>query len=100
MEIELSIIIPTYNAEKSIEACMDNLITGLEKLDKTKSVEVIVVNDGSTDRTEEKLKQYIHNVYFKLINKKNGGCLQQEMPVSLSPEESIYILLMQMILFM
>ena len=73
MEIELSIIIPTYNAEKSIEACMDNLITGLEKLDKTKSVEVIVVNDGSTDRTEEKLKQYIHNVYFKLINKKNGG---------------------------
>lgn len=73
MEIKLSIIIPAYNAEKSIEACIDNLITGLEKQDKTKSVEVIVVNDGSTDRTEEKLKRYMHNVYFKLINKKNGG---------------------------
>lgn len=73
MEIELSIIIPAYNVENSIEACIDNLISGLEKHDKIKSVEIIVVNDGSTDSTEEKLNRYSHNLSLKVINKPNGG---------------------------
>lgn len=73
MEKELSIIIPAYNAEKSIEACIENLIIGLKKLNKTKSVEVIVINDGSIDNTVEKLKKYINYTYIKVIHKKNGG---------------------------
>lgn len=73
MEIELSIIIPVYNGEKSIGSCIENLISGLKKHNKTKSVEIVVVNDGSTDSTEEKLNRYVDNEFVKLINKPNGG---------------------------
>lgn len=46
----LSIIIPAYNAEKYIEKCLDSMIYSKYIIDKC---ELIVVNDGSTDRTSE-----------------------------------------------
>ena len=71
MGIECSIIIPTYNAEKSIIECINSI--ELEK-EWHHSVEVIVVNDGSTDLTNEVVcdiaKKY---ECVKLINQENQG---------------------------
>lgn len=67
----LTVSIAAYNAEKDIERCLDSLINSgkIEKLD------VIVVNDGSTDKTgqvtEKYVKQYKNSI--RLINKENGG---------------------------
>lgn len=55
MEKKISIIIPCYNVEKYVSRCINSLINqtiGLENL------ELIFVNDASTDRTLEILKEY------------------------------------------
>jgi glycosyltransferase involved in cell wall biosynthesis len=53
----LSIIIPVYNEEKTIHLILDkvkavNLIKAINK-------EVVMVNDASTDQSEERIKTYI-----------------------------------------
>lgn len=56
--VELSIVIPMYNEEANLEQLIRRLITILNDLNI--SYEIICVNDGSTDRTLEKLLEY-HN---------------------------------------
>ena len=68
-EIKVSIIIPAYNVEKYILRCIQSATN-----QTLKEIEVIVVNDGSTDNTQniiEKLSKEDNRII--LINKKNGG---------------------------
>lgn len=51
----VSIVIPCYNEEKNIIGCLDSVYTFDYPKEKT---EVIVVDDGSTDKTPEILKEY------------------------------------------
>ena len=44
----ISIIVTAYNAEKTIERCLNSILNN-----KYDDYEIIVVNDGSTDKTEE-----------------------------------------------
>ncbi len=63
----VSILIPAYNEEKSIRECILSCINQTKKLD-----EIIVVNDGSKDRTLKILKSF--GTKIKIINlKKNTG---------------------------
>lgn len=65
----ISIIIPTYNEEDVILKCLESL--GKQTF---KDFEVIVVDDGSTDTTVEKIKQLRAFGYeLKLINGKHSG---------------------------
>lgn len=64
--MKISAIIPAYNEEKSIE----NAILSLKNQDFPKDeFEIIIVNDGSTDRTREIAEKYAH----KVITQKNQG---------------------------
>jgi len=64
--MKVSIIIPIYNAEKYLDQCI------ISALDQTyKNIEVIAINDGSTDSSLSILKNYQDKI--KIINKKNGG---------------------------
>ncbi len=68
----ISIIVPMFNAEKTIERCL-NSITFQECNIK---VEIIVVNDGSTDNSKTIVENYIiskSNIKLFLLNKNNGG---------------------------
>lgn len=67
--ILFTIIIPAYNAEKYIQACLDSLID-----QDIENYEIIVVNDGSTDSTGKILDDYEkkHN-FIKIIHKENSG---------------------------
>ena len=53
---ELSIVIPAYNEEQAIGPLLDEVFSILEQMQI--SHEVIVVDDGSTDRTPEILKEF------------------------------------------
>jgi len=53
-EPEVSIIIPVYNEEKNIEGCIDSIINSGYPSDK---MEIMVVDDGSTDSTIEKAEK-------------------------------------------
>ena len=60
----LSIIVPIYNEEKTIKEVLTSLIKLKETL---QSIEIIVVNDGSTDNSLKILNEN-HNLYDHLIN--------------------------------
>lgn len=62
----ISVIIPTYQHAGTIAACLDSVLT-----QRVKEIEVIVVNDGSTDGTNEILKAYANRV--KVITQPNQG---------------------------
>ena len=66
----LTIIVPSYNTEKFIDECLPTIIAC-----DNNDLEVLVVNDGSTDGTREKAEKY-QNQYpdiVRIINKENGG---------------------------
>lgn len=62
--MKLSIIIPVYNAAPYLKRCLDSI-------ELQDGVEVIVVDDGSTDKSAEICDEYQE---FMVIHKKNGGC--------------------------
>ena len=68
----LSIIIAAYNVEAYIEECLESL---LHIMAEGKAVEIIVVNDGSTDSTRKKIEGFItaHPEGTTLINQDNHG---------------------------
>ncbi|NMD38763.1 MAG: glycosyltransferase [Christensenellaceae bacterium] len=51
--IKFSVVIPAYNVEKYIEACIDSLIN-----QTLKELQIIIVDDGSTDKTGEIIAKY------------------------------------------
>lgn len=53
--MKLSFIVPAYNAERTLGDCLDSL---LDQDLSTSDYEIIVVNDGSTDRTADIIAQY------------------------------------------
>lgn len=65
----LSIVVPAYNSESYLNKCIDSLLVGGDE------VEIIIVNDGSSDGTDEIANQYIkqYPTIIKYVNKENGG---------------------------
>ena len=59
----ISIIIPVFNAEKTIEILVNNISNTLTK---NYDFEIILVNDCSKDNSEEKLLRFCHFLYEKL----------------------------------
>ena len=71
----LSVIVPVFNGEKYLEECLLSLInqTNDGKL-SVENYEIIVVNDGSTDGTEQIIDTFSQKYPFiKKFNKDNGG---------------------------
>ena len=58
----VSIIVPVYNVEKYLEKCLDSLVN-----QTLKDIEIIVVNDGSTDNSQLIVDTYVQK-YPTLIN--------------------------------
>lgn len=67
--LKVSIIVPVYNAEKTLIRCLDSL-TGQTYHNQ----EIILINDGSTDNSQEICERYSRTYsYITLINQKNAG---------------------------
>lgn len=64
---DISIIVPIYNAENYIEKCIDSLINQTKK-----EIEIILINDGSIDNTEQVIKKY-KDKRIKYFKNKNQG---------------------------
>lgn len=68
--VKISVIVPVYNVEKYLKKCLDSLVK-----QKFNSYEVLVVNDGSPDNSQEIVDEYVKK-YPKIIKsfiKENGG---------------------------
>ena len=65
----LSIAVPCYNSAAYMRKCIDSLLPGGE------DVEIIIVNDGSSDSTPDIAEEYRERFpgIIKVVNKENGG---------------------------
>ncbi|HBG49140.1 MAG TPA: hypothetical protein DDW90_06490 [Cyanobacteria bacterium UBA9971] len=66
---KVSVIIPIYNAENTLEKCLDSIIN-----QTLSDIEIILVDDGSTDKSLEIIQKYEQqDSRIKLIHQKNNG---------------------------
>ena len=65
----ISVIVPVYNAENYIDKCVESLVNQTYK-----NLEIILVNDGSTDSSGTKCDEWAKkDSRIKVIHKENGG---------------------------
>lgn len=65
----ISVVIPAYNMQDYIGECLNSIINQNQKVD-----EIIIINDGSKDRTAEVAQKYVDQYNFiRLFNYENGG---------------------------
>ena len=69
----ISIIIPIYIVNKYLRECLDSIIN-----QTLKTIEIICVNNGSTDNSLEIIKEYIYENRIIIINKNNSGYGENE----------------------
>ena len=68
-KVKVSVILPVYNQEKYLETAINSL-----RNQSLKDIEIICVNDGSTDNSLNILNDYVQkDARIKLINQKNQG---------------------------
>ena len=69
MEKKISVIIPVYNVEKYLRECLDSVAD-----QSLKDIEIICVNDGSTDSSRDILLEFKEkDSRFIVLDKQNGG---------------------------
>ena len=66
MKTTVCAIVPTYNRALMLRECLDSLLAQTRPLDR-----IVVVNDGSTDDTEETLRSY--GAKFEILRQDNAG---------------------------
>ena len=66
---KISVIIPVYNVEKYLSECLDSVVN-----QTLRDIEIICINDGSTDNSLSILKEYASkDSRIKIIDKENQG---------------------------
>ena len=81
----VSVIIPTYNREKTIIKCIDSVLKQTYK-----NIEVIVVDDCSSDNTEKIVKStYGTKVKYLKLKKNSGACIARNKGIDISKGEYI-----------
>ena len=66
-KVDISIVVPVYNAEKYLDRCLTSLVEQTKK-----EIEIIIINDGSTDNSEKVIKKFKDD-RIKYIKNTNQG---------------------------
>ena len=62
MKNKISVVVPIYNSENSLDVCLESIVR-----QNYKNFEIILIDDGSTDKSQEICRQYqkeYQNVYY------------------------------------
>lgn len=65
---KISVVIPVYNSEKYLRKCVDSILA-----QTLKEIEIILVDDGSTDQSGAICDEYAKNPNVKVVHQKNSG---------------------------
>lgn len=69
MKVKVSVVVPVYNVEKYLDKCLDSLVN-----QTLKDIEIIVVNDGTKDNSQDIIDKYTKKYKnIKAYKKDNGG---------------------------
>lgn len=85
---KVSVIVPVYNTSKQLPICLNSLVN-----QTFKDIEIVVINDGSNDQSEEIIKEYMirYEGMFKYFCKKNEG-ISKTRNYGIKKSDSEYIL--------
>ena len=64
----VSIIVPVYNSQEYLGRCIESLIHQIYE-----KIEILIINDGSTDSSLDICQEYSIDPRIRIINKQNGG---------------------------
>ncbi|MBZ2404815.1 glycosyltransferase family 2 protein [Liquorilactobacillus hordei] len=82
----ISVIVPVYNVAPFLRRCLDSIINQIYK-----NIEIVLVNDGSTDNSGEILNEYkLKDPRIKIIQQRNGG-LSNARNTGISNSKGTYI---------
>ena len=86
---KVSIIIPVYNVEKYLKKCLDSVIN-----QTLKDIEIICIDDGSTDSSYTILNEYAQkdNRFVILKQKNNGAGAARNKGIEIAKGEYLYFL--------
>jgi len=89
MSIKVSVVVPMYNVEKYLEACLDSIVN-----QTLKEIEIILVDDGSPDSSGKIADSYAEkDPRIRVIHKQNGGVSEARNDgISQSHGEYLYIM--------
>ena len=82
----LSIVVPAYNVQNYLQECLDSVVR-----QNNNEIEIVLVNDGSTDRTDDICKSYSRkykNIHY--FSKENGG-LSSARNYGIDHAEGLYV---------
>lgn len=69
MKEKVTVIVPVYNGEKTIQKCIDSIL-----MQSYTDFKIIIINDGSTDKTNEVLNNlYANNKNIEILQQQNQG---------------------------
>ena len=87
MKTEISVIVPVYNVEPYLRRCLDSIIN-----QSMKEIEILVIDDGSTDRSSEICDEYAKlDNRIKVTHQENRG-LSQARNVGLDQAQGKYVM--------
>lgn len=92
---KISIIVPFLNAEGCIEECINKLL-----MQTYENIEIVLVNDNSTDNSEDIIKKYLSNEkikYYKVEEDTTGNAKARNIGIEKATGD-YFILLMLMII--
>ena len=84
--VQVSILVPVKNAELYIGRCLRSLLN--QSFDRD-NYEIILINDGSTDKTEQAIKMFMGDIVY-IKNKKNRG-LPASLNIGINKSRGQYI---------
>lgn len=87
--VKVSVVIPVYNVEKYLEDCLDSIVN-----QTLKDIEIICINDGSTDDSLAILNRYAENDNRMIvISQENGGhAVATNKGMSMATGEYLYLM--------
>ncbi len=89
-QVEISVLVPVYNVERYLKQCLESIIS-----QTMKNIEVICIDDGSTDRSGKILDEYAcADSRIRVIHKKNTG-YGHSMNVGLNSARGNYIAILE-----
>ena len=87
--VKVSVILPIYNVENYLKQCLDSVTN-----QTLKDIEIICVNDGSTDNSLKILKEYAKkdNRFIILDENNQGAGISRKKGIDISKGEFIYLM--------
>ena len=87
--VKVSVIVPVYNGEEYLEECLESIIN-----QTLEDIEIICVNDGSTDNSLKILKKYAKkdNRFIILDEDNQGAGISRKKGIDISKGEFIYLM--------